>query len=90
VAVRRADEPLPVLSVLVRVEDADVGKCLRMLTTLAHEEIESLDAARVADAAKRDSQRRLAEKMTKLVHGDAGLSAALRATEIFYALKSPI
>jgi tyrosyl-tRNA synthetase len=55
-----------------------------MLTTLAHEEIESLDAARAADAAKRDSQRRLAEEMTKLVHGDAGLSAALRATEIFY------
>ena len=30
----------------IRVEDADVGKCLRMLTTLPREEIESLDAAR--------------------------------------------
>jgi tyrosyl-tRNA synthetase len=68
----------------MRVDDADVGKCLRMLTTLPREEIESLDAARAADAAKRDSQRRLAEETTRLVHGDAGLAAAQRATEIFY------
>jgi tyrosyl-tRNA synthetase len=68
----------------VRIEDADVGKCLRMMTMLSHEEIESLDAARAADAAKRDSQRRLAEELTRLVHGNAGLAAAQRATEIFY------
>jgi tyrosyl-tRNA synthetase len=68
----------------IRVEDADVSKCLRMLTALSHEEIESLDAARAEDAAKRDSQRRLAEELTRLVHGDAGLSVAERATEIFY------
>ncbi len=68
----------------VRVEDGDVGKCLRMLTTLSHEEIEALDAARTGDAAKRDSQRRLAEELTKLVHGDGGLTSARRATEIFY------
>ncbi len=68
----------------IRTEDADVGKVLRMMTTLPHEEIESLDASRAADAAKRDSQRRLAEELTRLVHGDAGLGAAKRATEIFY------
>ena len=68
----------------IRVEDADVGKCLRMLTTLPREEIEALDAALTADAAKRECQRRLAEEMTKLVHGNEGLSAAQRATEIFY------
>jgi tyrosyl-tRNA synthetase len=68
----------------IRVEDADVGRCLRMLTTLPREEIESLDAARQQDAAKRDSQRRLAEELTRLVHGPEGLSAAQRATEIFY------
>src|SRR6185436_15229384 len=53
----------------IRIEDADVGKCLRMLTTLSHEENESLDAARATDAAKRESQRRLAEELTRLVHG---------------------
>src|SRR3954466_7148115 len=68
----------------IRVEDSDVGKCLRMLTSLERAEIESLDASRAGDAAKRDGQRRLAEEMTKLVHGDSGLTAARRATEIFY------
>ncbi len=68
----------------IRTEDADVGKVLRMMTTLPHEEIESLDASRTADAAKRDSQRRLAEELTRMVHGTAGLSVAQRATEIFY------
>ncbi len=68
----------------VRVDDADVGKCLRMLTTLPREEIESLDAARAQDAAKRESQRRLAEELTRLVHGEERLAAAQRATEIFY------
>jgi len=68
----------------IRTEDADVAKCLRMMTTLPHEEIETLDAAREADAARRDSQRRLAEELTRLVHGAEGLSAAQRATEIFY------
>ncbi len=48
----------------INVDDADAGKCLRMLTELPHEEIESLDAARVADPAKRESQRRLAEEVT--------------------------
>ena len=68
----------------IRTEDADVGKVLRMMTTLPHEEIESLDASREQDAAKRESQRRLAEELTRLVHGDIGLTAAQRATEIFY------
>jgi tyrosyl-tRNA synthetase len=68
----------------IRAEDADVGMLLRMLTTLSREEIESLDAARAQDAAKRESQRRLAEEITRLVHGDEGLAVAQRATDIFY------
>jgi tyrosyl-tRNA synthetase len=68
----------------MRLEDADVGKVMRMMTTLPHEEIESLDTSRAADAAKRDSQRRLAEELTQLVHGEPGLRTAQRATEIFY------
>jgi len=68
----------------IRTEDADVSKVLRTLTTLPHDEIESLDAARERDAAKRDSQRRLAEELTRLVHGSEGLATAQRATDIFY------
>jgi tyrosyl-tRNA synthetase len=68
----------------INVEDADAGRCLRFLTELSHEEIESLDAARAANPAARESQRRLAEVVTRLVHCDSGLAAARRATEIFF------
>jgi tyrosyl-tRNA synthetase len=68
----------------INVEDADAGKCLRFLSELSHEEIDSLDAARAANPGARDSQRRLAESLTELVHGESGLAAARRATEIFF------
>jgi tyrosyl-tRNA synthetase len=68
----------------INVDDADVGNSLRMLTELPREEIEALDAAREQDAAARASQRCLAEELTRLVHGDDGLAAARRATDIFF------
>src|SRR5687767_4694825 len=68
----------------INVDDADAGKCLRFLTELSHEEIEGLDASRAADPSKRDSQRRLAEQLTQLVHGDAGLASARHATEVLF------
>jgi tyrosyl-tRNA synthetase len=68
----------------INVDDADAGKSLRFLTELAREEIETLDAARAADPGKRESQRRLAEELTRLIHGEEGLKAARRATEIFF------
>ncbi len=68
----------------INVEDADAGKCLRFLTELPREEIESLDAARATNPGARESQRRLAEEITRLVHGEAGLATARRATEIFF------
>ena len=68
----------------VRVEDADVGKCLRMLTTLSRDEIAALEASLKQDPEQRESQRRLAEELTRLVHGPEGLTTAQRATEIFF------
>jgi tyrosyl-tRNA synthetase len=68
----------------INVDDTDAGKCLRFLTALSREEIEALDASRTADPGKRESQRRLAEELTRLIHGESGLEAARRATEIFF------
>ena len=68
----------------INVDDADAGKCLRFLTELSRAEIDTLDAARVENPGARESQKRLAEAMTVLVHGEAGLAAARRATEIFF------
>ncbi|MEO0529957.1 MAG: tyrosine--tRNA ligase [Planctomycetota bacterium] len=68
----------------VNVDDADVGGCLRMLTDVPLDEIKTLDAARAEAPAKRESQKRLAEEITRLVHGEEGLVAARRATDIFF------
>jgi len=68
----------------INIDDADAGKSLRFLTELGQEEIESLDTARAADPGKRESQRRLAEELTRLIHGETGLQSARRATEIFF------
>ena len=67
----------------INVDDADAGKCLRFLTDLAHEEIESLDAARAADPAAREPAA-AGRRADALVHGDAGLATARRATDIFF------
>ena len=66
------------------VDDTDVDGCLRMLTELSRADIESLDAARQSDAARRESQTRLAEALTQLVHGEEGLASAERATAYLF------
>ncbi|MGL4512008.1 MAG: tyrosine--tRNA ligase [Lacipirellulaceae bacterium] len=66
------------------VDDADVGASLRKLTELSLDECEALDREREANAAARTSQVRVAEELTRLVHGPEGLAAAHRATEIFF------
>ncbi len=66
------------------VADEDTGKCLRFLTELSHEEISALDKSREEDPAKRESQIRLAEELTRMIHGDEGLASAKKATEIFF------
>ena len=55
-----------------------------MLSGLPIDEINELDTSRAEDPASRNSQRRLAEDLTELVHGAQGLKTAQLATEIFF------
>jgi tyrosyl-tRNA synthetase len=66
------------------VADEDAGKCLRLLTELPAAEIEALDAQRLAEPQKADSQIRLAEWLTELIHGPQALGLVRQATEIFF------
>lgn len=68
----------------INVADADVAKCLGLFTDLSHDELDALDAARVAEPGKRASQHRLSEELTRLIHGDAGLAKAKKASEILF------
>ncbi|XAR62578.1 Tyrosine--tRNA ligase [Bertholletia excelsa] len=64
------------------VPDADVIRFLRTLTFLSMEEITVLEKGMQGpDYVPNTVQRRLAEEVTRFVHGQEGLEEALRATE---------
>jgi tyrosyl-tRNA synthetase len=68
----------------INVADDDCGSVLRFLTELPPEQIEALDQSRASQPHLRESQKRLAEELTRLIHGEAGLAAARKATEVFF------
>jgi tyrosyl-tRNA synthetase len=57
---------------------------LRYLTELTEDEVTALDSERAAQPHLRSSQKRLAEEVTRLVHGEMGVAAAKKATEVFF------
>ena len=66
---------------LVRVDDRDVITLLKRLTFLDIREIEKLEKQMgEADYIPNTAQKRLAEEVTRWVHGEEGLEAALKAT----------
>mgnify|MGYP001112266616 FL=1 len=69
----------------LNVADADVYKFLRYFTFLPLSEIEAIEAADGAAEGRPQAQRILAREATALVHGDQGLSAALRITEAMFS-----
>jgi tyrosyl-tRNA synthetase len=68
----------------INVADADAGNCLRFLTELTREEVEALDESTKNKPGERAAQKALAQWLTQFVHGDEGLSAAQKATDIFF------
>ncbi len=63
---------------LFGIADSDVVKMLKMLTFLEMEEIREIEAGmHVPNSA----QKRLAEEVTRFVHGEEGLAAAQKVTE---------
>lgn len=67
---------------LIKVGDSDVVKLLRMLTFLDLNEIAEIEASMSkADYVPNTAQRKLAEELTLLVHGEEGLEKARKVTE---------
>ena len=67
---------------LFRLPDADVIKLMKLLTYMELEEIETYEhRMKAADYVPNTAQRRLAEEITRLVHGEEGLQSALKVTE---------
>src|SRR6266545_3892453 len=64
----------------VNAEDATVGQLLRILTFLDREEVAALEKEAAERPAARVAQRRLAEEVATLVHGDAETRQAIAAS----------
>lgn len=64
--------------------DADVYKFLRYFTFLSVEKIAQIEEGDRSANAKPQAQSILAEEMTRMVHGDAGLVAAKRITDALF------
>src|SRR5690606_14428271 len=65
--------------------DADVYKFLRYFTFLDVIEIARIEITDREREGRPEAQRILAEEMTRLVHGDAGLQAAKRITQALFS-----
>lgn len=68
----------------INLEDADAGTALRFFGEMGETEYKELISEHEKSPEKRNAQRRLAEDLTRLVHGEDGLSIAERATKIFF------
>jgi tyrosyl-tRNA synthetase len=65
--------------------DTDAEKWIKIFTFLPKEEIESLTEQHKRDASKRVLQKRLAQEVTILVHGEEEYHKALETTEKLFA-----
>ena len=65
-------------------DDADVIRYIKLFTWLGPQEVEPLERAVKEEPSKREAQRTLAEQITKIIHGQAGLEQAQRVTRAFF------
>lgn len=66
---------------LFRTADADVINLMRLLTFMEMSEIRHIESwMRKSDYVPNTAQKRLAEEVTRIVHGEEGLQTALRVT----------
>ena len=69
----------------LNASDADAEKWIRIFTFLTQIEINAVIDEHKKDAGKRTLQKRLAEEVTKFVHGEGELRKALETTEKLFA-----
>ena len=68
----------------IRTDDRDVERMLRLFTFLEMDEIASVMTTHTEAPEQRRAQKRLAEEMTRLVHGAGQLQAVANASEALF------
>lgn len=67
---------------LVRIKDSDVIRLMKMLTFMELDEIDRYQKMmEQSDYVPHTSQKRLAEEITRMIHGKEGLQVALKVTD---------
>ena len=69
----------------INTADADVYRFLRYFTFLNETQITAIEDADTQNNGPRSAQRILAEEVTRLVHGEQGLSSAQRITNVLFS-----
>lgn len=64
--------------------DADVVRYLKFFTLLTQEQIAELEQQVADEPHRREAQKKLAEEVTRLVHGDDALANALAASQAMF------
>jgi tyrosyl-tRNA synthetase len=64
--------------------DEDAIKYLKYFTLLGPDEVAGLEHAVAGAPERREAQRRLAQEVTRMVHGEAELARAEQATEVLF------
>jgi len=64
--------------------DADMPRWLRLFTFLPQEEIVEFERLIAEEPEKRAAQRRVAEEVTRMVHGETALANAIKATQAVF------
>lgn len=64
--------------------DEDVARYIKLFTVLTRDEIAALEESVATDPEKREAQRRLADEVTRTVHGDNELRNAHKAADVLF------
>jgi tyrosyl-tRNA synthetase len=76
--------PYALYQYFINVDDATVGQLLRIFTFLDREEILELEKETAERPAARIAQRRLAEEVTRIVHGAEETRAVIAASQALF------
>ena len=72
----------------LNVSDEDAEKYIKIFTVLDKPEIDALVAQQAENPGARPLQKRLAEEITRMVHGEAELQNAIEASQILFSNKA--
>jgi tyrosyl-tRNA synthetase len=80
----RLTSPFRFYQFWINTDDRDVVKYLKYFTMLNRQEIAELETSVVVAPEKREAQRRLAQEVTRMVHGEANLRKAIQASQVLF------